>query len=76
MDARSDAARITTSAWVRSHGRFRPPAFGTFWFRPTRSSVAYDADLHGEGVSFTGTWAEASKAALAHYPTGLIAVLP
>lgn len=57
---------FTDGPYFRSYAR-RPAGHGYWFFQASATREARDADLYGEPVAFTGTYAEAKAEALAHF---------
>lgn len=67
--------RFTNRAFERSHGR-SPRGFGSWAFQATERLAAFDDDLVGEPVFFTGTLTDAKAQLVATGVEGTWAVLP
>lgn len=66
---------FTTAPYERSHGT-APRGRGSWAFRLSTTSAAYDGELAGEVFWVQGTLAEAKRAAAQHFGTrALVAVL-
>lgn len=66
---------FTDAAFIRSHGK--PPRGRAGWlFQKSKTRTAFDRDLHGEIVCFSGTLTDAKHQAQACGMTGVWAILP
>jgi hypothetical protein len=72
----STTSNLTTRAFERSNPGQTPKGRGGWLFQATRTSMAFDDDLFGEMVCFSGTFTEARKAAARHFGGQMFAVLP
>lgn len=66
---------FTNANFVRSHGK-NPGGYGNWAFQNATSRYAFDNELFGPVLFFSGTLTDARRLAAAAGMTGVVAVLP